>query len=254
MTSTLLFLAVAHQSPLIPMRSAHHETGLLSLRGGEQTGKIWSLNTFSRDHARLALELPSYLGSYIGPNRLDAKTIEEVMLTVNSVNTCPFCTGLHGELARMANAAVKSETPATKYAYTFAEESGRGPKVDDAFTTLTAAIGSSKARYVRALCWALNWGKTTGNTIKLTTEKLKRLQLTQLSSTEVVVYLLYAPLFLVIAVLNAGLRFAPAVPGWVSAIIGASLWLPQAAHILPIGLASLVIRLLVSAFVKLTLL
>ena len=116
------------------------------------------------------------------------------------------------------------------------------------------AIGSAKAKYVRALCWALNWGKTTGNTIKLTTGKLKRLQLTQVSFTEVIVYLLYAPLFLVIAVLNAALPFAPAVPGWVSAIIGASLWLPQAAHILPIGLASFLVRLLLSAFVKLTVL
>ena len=24
------------------------------------------------------------------------------MLTVNSYNTCPYCTGLHGELARMS--------------------------------------------------------------------------------------------------------------------------------------------------------
>ena len=66
------------------------------LRGGggepEKTGKVWTLNTFTRDHCRIASHLPSYLGSYIGPNMLDAKTIELVMLTVNSINTCPFCT------------------------------------------------------------------------------------------------------------------------------------------------------------------
>ena len=42
------------------------------------------------------------LDSYAGPNKLDPKTSESCMLAVNSVNACPYCTSLHGELGRMA--------------------------------------------------------------------------------------------------------------------------------------------------------
>ena len=48
------------------------------------------------------------------------------------------------------------------YATTFAEEAGRGAKVRAAYATLVCAVGPGKALSVRALCWALLWGKTTG--------------------------------------------------------------------------------------------
>ena len=44
---------------------------LLRLRGGAadqpKTGKVWHTSTFTRDHVRLAWELPSYLGAYVNP-------------------------------------------------------------------------------------------------------------------------------------------------------------------------------------------
>ena len=42
------------------------------------------------------------MGAYIGPNAIEPKLNESIMVTVNSANRCPYCTGLHGELARMA--------------------------------------------------------------------------------------------------------------------------------------------------------
>lgn len=52
------------------------------------------------------------------------------------------------------------------------------------------------------------------------------------------------PLFLIIGVLNAGLKLFPTVPGWFSALFGAILWLPQMLHILPMGIVCLALRIL----------
>ena len=50
-------------------------------------------------------ELLHYLGAYAGPRALAPTTIESIMVTMNTVNTCPYCSGLHDELARMAQAS-----------------------------------------------------------------------------------------------------------------------------------------------------
>ena len=41
-----------------------------------------------------------------------------------------------------------------------------------AYDTLVGAVGPGKALSARALCWALLWGKTTGNTINAVRGKL----------------------------------------------------------------------------------
>ena len=130
-----------------------------------KTGKVWtSWATFLRDHTRFMVELPGYLAAYLWPGRsLDPITLESVMLTVNSVNTCPYCTGLHGQLARMAGAEPDAQAPAVKYATTFAHEAGRGADERAAFESLSKELGPQKASSVRSLCWALLWGKTTGS-------------------------------------------------------------------------------------------
>ena len=63
-----------------------------------------AVSTFTRDHVRFMGELVHYLGAYAGPRALAATTIESIMVTMNTVNTCPYCSGLHDELARMAQA------------------------------------------------------------------------------------------------------------------------------------------------------
>ena len=228
---------------------------LTALRGGEQpkTGKIWVTSTFTRDHCRFMAELPHYLGAYLGPRALSPKTIEAVMVTVNSINTCPYCTGLHGELARMASTVIQKGSPEVSFATTFAEEAGRGAKVVAAYDKLVGKIGKGKALSVRALCWALLWGKTTGNSINIVRGKLVGLKWHKLSPFDLLMFLYYGPLFLIIGILNAGLAIAPTVPAWFSAVFGAILWVPQALHLFVMGVLCLALRLLVAPVVGLSL-
>ena len=92
-----------------------------------KTGKLFSWGTLIRDHTRFLAMLPGYLAVYTMPGwRLPPKVIESVMVTMNTVNACPYCDGLHGQLARMAGVDdVDATLPAVVYATTFANESGR---------------------------------------------------------------------------------------------------------------------------------
>jgi len=75
----------------------------------------------------------------------------------------------------------------------------------------------------------------------------------ELSPFELLLFLYYGPLFLVIGVLNAILAKSPRVPAFVLAALGVVLWVPQAVHMLFAGLVSLVLRLLAAPFVGLSL-
>jgi len=191
------------------------------------------------------------------------------MLTVNSYNTCPYCTGLHGELARMSGldgdtivdsgSSTKSDangndddgedetnvSEEVKYAQTFAIESGRGNAVKFAYDNMLNTIGIKHAKSVRALCWALLWGKTTGNTINNARDKILNKgsgKKEKVTSLDVFMLIYYGPLFSVIGVLNKILTTLPSVPKLVSSVIGAVLWLPQAINITPLGIVSLVLN------------
>ena len=139
-------LACGAGTSVVPPKSS-----LLRLRGGAadqpKTGKVWHTSTFTRDHVRLAWELPSYLGAYVNPfTSIEPRTIESIMMTVNSINTCPYCTGLHGQLLRTTGLEKPTASPAVDFAKTFAEESGRGAAVQAAFTKLVTAEGSGRAK------------------------------------------------------------------------------------------------------------
>ena len=210
-----------------------------------RTSKLWTWRTLLRDHTRFLSILPNYLAAYILPGySLSPTTIESVMVTMNSINTCPYCTGLHGQLARMAGVSKPNPTdPEVVYATSFAQESGRGSDVAASYDTLITKIGPKKAQSVRALCWALLWGKTTGNTINNCRDKLFKFQWTQVRTVDLFVMAYYGPLFLVIGVLNKLLTVAPGIPKVGSAVLGAVLWVPQALNIIPLGLASVVLNL-----------
>ena len=57
-----------------------------------------------RDHAIFLGQLPYIMYAYV--SMFDAKTVESIMLTVNSVNRCSYCTGLR-ELARLSGVRQK---------------------------------------------------------------------------------------------------------------------------------------------------
>ena len=210
-----------------------------------RTSKLWTWKTLLRDHTRFVSMLPNYLAAYIIPGySLTPTTIESVMVTMNTINTCPYCTGLHGQLARMAGVDKPNQSDSEViYATAFAQESGRGSDVSASYDALVTKIGSRRAQSVRALCWALLWGKTTGNTINNARDKIIKFQWTQLCTVDMFVMAYYGPLFLVIGVLNKILTVAPSIPKLVSAALGAVLWLPQALNIIPLGVASIALNL-----------
>ncbi|MBL6720393.1 MAG: carboxymuconolactone decarboxylase family protein [Planctomycetes bacterium] len=201
--------------------------------------KIWTLGGCLADHATVFSSLPRIAGAYAGPNAIDPDLNESVMVTVNSVNQCPYCEGLHGQLARMAgvegqaqlmHAATEQECravvddPAISFARVFAENNGRGEAVEAAFAQLADQKGAGRASSVQALCWFLLWGSLGGNTVNALLARFRG-QAKPGSSLlfELLFFVYYGPLFLVIAVLNAILKLAPRVPRWTSAGIGLTL-------------------------------
>jgi AhpD family alkylhydroperoxidase len=134
------------------------------------------------DHHIYASYWTAILGAYIGPNSLDSILIEGIMLTVNSINQCTFCSGLHCEIGRMAGLAQPLQLNQARsaeecialssqsevfmnFAHTFACYDGRGAAVEEAFDALAHEHGEGKALSARALCWFLHWGSWTGNTL-----------------------------------------------------------------------------------------
>ena len=221
------------------------------------TKKTWTAAGCLADHKSVVSSLGKILDAYVGPNAIKPDLNESVMVTVNSVNSCPFCEGLHGQLARMAGveapeALQQSESaeacrnvvdhPAISYARTFAEQNGRGPDMDSAFDSLSETEGKGRASSVRALCWFLLWGSIGGNTINAFLSRLRGAPKAGSSVFfELLFFLYYGPLFLVIAVVNGLLRFFPRVPAWFSAGFGVLLTIIASVWIIPVGILSLLI-------------
>jgi AhpD family alkylhydroperoxidase len=219
---------------------------------GQYTKKMWTTAGFFADHRLVFRNLFRIAGAYVGPNSVDPELNEAVMVTVNSVNSCPYCEGLHGELARMAgvedpDTLMKAQSvsectqvvdnPAIVYARTFAENDGRGEIEEAGFKTLAGETSEGLARSVRALCWFLLWGSIGGNTLngffaRFTGKSKEGSSLI----FEFFFALYYGPLFLLIAIVNGMLKFAPKVPKWFSASFGILLTVIAGTWILVPGL------------------
>lgn len=198
--------------------------------------KMWTAQGFFADHKMVFRNLLRIAGAYIGPHSVDPELNEAVMVTVNSVNSCPYCEGLHGELARMAGVEEPErlmqanslsectnvvDDPAIVYARTFAENNGRGDIEANAFATLATQTTEGFAGSVRALCWFLLWGSIGGNTLNGFFARLTgRAKPGSSALFELLFTVYYGPLFLIIALVNALLKFAPKVPKWFSAFFG----------------------------------
>ena len=90
-------------------------------------------------------------------HKLDPDVAESVMLAVNSINSCPFCSGLHCDLARIAGTKrpykidkaksleevvsycdKRRDQVAVRYARVFAMTDGRGKKSEEAYEKLVS--------------------------------------------------------------------------------------------------------------------
>ena len=139
----------------------------------------------------------------------------------------PYCTGLHGQLARMSGLVLlllqdNTNLPEVKYAKAFAVEVGRGSTITSAFDTLVNEIGIKHAKSVNALCWELLWGKTTGNTLNNARDKILKLELDRVTSIDLFILCYYGPLFSVIGILNKILLVMPQIRKVASAALGAT--------------------------------
>lgn len=221
--------------------------------------KTWTFCQCLADHFRVLLSIPKIFDAYVGPNKINAKLNESIMVTVNSVNHCPYCTGLHGELARMAGVGeaeallnVKTEeearalvdSPAIAFALRFGEHDGRGDVLDATFEDLAKDMGRGQAGSVRALCWFLHWGSIGGNTVN--SFLFGRLRCKPKAGREpffeLLFFLYYGPLFLLIAIVMKLLTCFPKVPNCFSAGFGAFLTVVASIWIVPLGLISIVTK------------
>ena len=223
----------------------------------DYTKKVWTAAGCLADHKQVLANIPRIFGAYVGPNAIEPDLNESVMVTVNSVNSCPYCEGLHGQLARMAGveapeALLQSDSadacravvdhPAITYARTFAETNGRGQKEASAFETLASEDSRARAVSVRALCWFLLWGSLGGNTINALISRLRgKPKAGSAPLFEALFFIYYGPLFALIAVVNALLRFAPRVPAWFSSSFGVLLTIIAGTFIIPVGILSLLV-------------
>jgi len=209
------------------------------------------------DHVEVWTRLPTILGAYLGPHQIPAQLAESIMVAVNSRNNCPYCEGLHGELARMAGveqheqlqaaASVEDCTllvsdPAVAFARTFANHH-RGEDdvhaLDKAYQQVVETHGSDKAKSVEALCWFLTWGSLGGNTVNSVLWEGQR------GAFPLAFTIYYAPLFGVIAIMNKGLECMPNMPGVFFQGMGITLTVAGGTWMTPVGLMGLSRRMLV---------
>ena len=218
--------------------------------------KSFALGSCLQDHLTIMKSLPSILDAYAGPNRINPATIEGIMLAVNSVNECPYCTALHGELARMTglNQASTVDIKKTKsseqvkeeamfaFARVFGQNNGRGECVAKKYQELEKVVGKGQAASVRALCWFLHWGSISGNTI-ISFYRCRLFGSPKPGSNvlfEILFAAYYTPLYLVISATTVLLKAFPArVPKVISMAIGCILAPVAAVWIVPVGLLGL---------------
>ena len=252
----LVTLALKH----LPLKRINHPTSISTTLSatshlmppntckGFSENKMWDMKTFFSEHTMVFRQLPSILGAYVGPNAIQPKLAESVMLKVNGVNLCPYCTGLHGGLAKMLGSANLREwrgawdsEAVLSHALTHARTDGRGPSVDESFARLVATSGIGRANSVRALCWFLQWGSMGGNTVDAFIGRRGNTNVPFLFRALVAIY--YLPLFFIITVLNTMLKAINWIrfPGFIVSFIGIILTFVAGIWIVPIGLLGILL-------------
>jgi AhpD family alkylhydroperoxidase len=218
-----------------------------------QTKKTWGMCGALQDHLRIMQAIP-YI--FKAPFTLSPKEGESLMLALNSANSCPYCTELHGELGRMAGLedanAINTMDKDTNtdrecqlfvhYGRVFGDFDGRGAEVDAAYQSLETTVGSSNAKCAQALGYFLFWGSMSGNTLNAFWKGTLRCAHKDGSNVlfELLFFVYYCVLFTLIVVVSFVLKAFPSkVPTWLSSILGVILAAVASIWIVPFGVFGL---------------
>jgi len=211
-----------------------------------------------RDHARITSEIPNIIGAYVGRWAIDPQVTEGIMLTMNSVNRCSYCTGLHSELGRMSgvskekcellnNSTTEEESLSVmdhhgvKLARIFASRNGND--MDSIIASYKSQFGSQKTASYLALCWFLHWGSFGGNTLNALFSRLIYFSPKEGSNIilEVLFTWYYLPLYVLIMIASALLSILPQVPKVVSSLLGVVLTIIASMWIVPLGILGMIL-------------
>lgn len=216
--------------------------------------KIWTWQGSLQDHVRFLLNLPFF---FVAPLALPPKAVESIHLSVNSVNKCPFCTGLHCEIGRMAgledaiavNECAKLSDAETndygiysEYGTTFGKHNGRGEEVESLFNIIATEHGTLEARCAQGIAFFLTWGSMGGNTLISFYRGTLKCNMREGSNVvfEVIFALYYSILFAIITIVSKILSFFPSnVPAIVNIIIGLVLPFVASFWIIPYALVGI---------------
>jgi AhpD family alkylhydroperoxidase len=216
--------------------------------------KVWTWQGSLQDHVRFLVHLPFF---FIAPVVLKPKAAESVHLSVNSVNRCPFCTGLHCEIGRLAGledakalnqcGKLTDEEDSeygifSKYGACFGKNNGRGEELDKIFDDIVNEHGMMAAKSAQGLAFFLTWGSLGGNTLISFFRGTLRGNMREGSNLifEIVFAAYYSLVFAIITATSKILTFFPAnVHPAVNVIIGLVLPTVASMWIIPYSLVGL---------------
>ena len=148
------------------------------------TGKRWTAMPCLSDHIIiLSSHLNGLFGAYTGccGEAIEHDYVEAIMVAANSTIDCPYCDGLHTELASLsghgdnakkllaatdvASAKAVVDLAGVAYARQMGELNVRSSGEEEAYKALVEAEGAGRAKSIKALAIFLYWGGLTGNTV-----------------------------------------------------------------------------------------
>ena len=187
------------------------------------TGKRWTTMPCLSDHITiLNSHLSGLFGAYTGccGAAIEHDYVEAIMVAVNSTIECPYCDGLHTELAAasghgdeiakkllsatdVGSATSAVNLPGVAYARKMGELNVRSEGEGEAYAELVKAEGADRAKSIKSLAIFLYWGGMTGNTVNCCKKRLIGVApLKGLTLFSLLFFLWYGPLFFVVFFYN----------------------------------------------------
>jgi len=216
--------------------------------------KIWDWKSSLSDHVRILLNAPYF---FIAPFVLSPKAIETMQLSINSANKCPYCTGLHSEIGRMAGLSDASKvnvegelsTDEEKENLTLFAEFGQAfgthngwlnhhgdEELQVKYDAIKEEYGELAAKCANGAAYSLMWGSTAGNTINNFLFQTLRGNIREDTNPifEGILFLYYVICYTLIVITSKILKYMPeGVPEAVSIVLHIILHIIVVSFVLP---------------------